>query len=105
MKKVLNCSGIIYHCIPDCLVVKSFLCFSAKEERTVSALKILEKDYLSVKGALAVQTAAESRWKCERAALLTQISNMNKQLVHLQNQIEAAGKELSKSRQVVILYY
>eukprot|EP00428_Durinskia_dybowskii_P063239 CAMPEP_0170370490 /NCGR_PEP_ID=MMETSP0117_2-20130122/8538_1 /TAXON_ID=400756 /ORGANISM="Durinskia baltica, Strain CSIRO CS-38" /LENGTH=599 /DNA_ID=CAMNT_0010625267 /DNA_START=213 /DNA_END=2012 /DNA_ORIENTATION=+ len=80
---------------------ESIKLLGAKEERRVSALKILEKDYLSVKGALAVQTAAESRWKCERAALLTQISNMNKQLVHLQNQIEAAGKELSKSRQDV----
>ena len=65
----------------------------------------LQDRVAELQGVVAAQTAAEARWRAERAALLSQLDTLNDQLVRAQHKIEAMeadGRRMAQVNKVIL---
>lgn len=73
------------------------------KQREGMAAHHLQEKVADLQGVVAAQTAAETRWRGERAALLSQLDTLNDQLVRSQHKIEAVEAENRKMAQVLAI--
>lgn len=62
--------------------------FSALKEQDGLTVQQLRDKLASLQGVLAAQSAAETRWRGERAALMAQLDTLNDHLVRTQQKVE-----------------
>ena len=73
--------------------------FSTIKEREGQSTQQLQDKLANLQGTMAAQSAAETRWRGERAALLSQLDALNDHLVRTQHKLEAAEAENRKMMQ------
>lgn len=71
------------------------------KQRDGTVVHQLQEKVADLQGVVAAQGAAETRWRGERAALLSQLDTLNDQLVRSQHKIEAIEAENRKMAQVI----
>jgi chromosome segregation ATPase len=70
------------------------------KERDVQSVQQLQDKLSALQGTQAAQSAAETRWRGERTALLSQLDTLNDHLVRAQHRIEALEGDNRKMQQV-----